>query len=96
MTRLTFVLLAFGGLILIVAMGWWWITYGEVIRYGYLSMRQAGTCLVGNSDLCSLAKALCSGAHPRIFVAYWTGIFWVGVSILFASLVTLDRVRVLR
>lgn len=37
---------------------------GEVVNYGYLSWREAGNCLLGNSDICTLVKALCLGSHP--------------------------------
>jgi hypothetical protein len=43
--------LSIGGVIVVAAFGWWWITYGEVVKYGYLSWREAGHCLVWNSDI---------------------------------------------
>jgi hypothetical protein len=62
MRRLTPVLVAFGSATVVAAVAWWWITYGEVVGYGYLSWREAGGCLVQSSDICSLAKALCLGS----------------------------------
>ena len=49
------------------AIAWWWITFGEVIRFGYLSWPEAGGCLVQNSDICSLAtlKRLVEGFMPN-------------------------------
>ena len=64
-SRLTPALLALGAATILSAIAWWWITFGEVVRFGYLSWREAGGCLVQNSDICSLAKALCLGSHPR-------------------------------
>jgi hypothetical protein len=65
-------LLALGGATVLDAMAWWWITFGEVVRFGYLSRHEPGGCLVQNSDIWSLAKALCLGSHPRFLIAYWT------------------------
>jgi hypothetical protein len=92
--RVPTILLALGSATLLAALTWWWITFGEVINYGYLSWKEAGSCLVQNSDLCSLAKALCLGAHPRFVVAYWASVFWIGVIALSASLMTSERARV--
>ena len=64
-SRLTPALLAVGGATVIGAIAWWWITFGDVVQFGYLSWREAGGCLVQNFDICSLAKALCLGSHPR-------------------------------
>jgi hypothetical protein len=64
-----------------------------VLAYGYLSWRDAGACPVGNSDICTLAKALCLGAHPRLIIAYWSSAFWIGTAVLSASLQTAGRAR---
>jgi hypothetical protein len=82
-----------GGIVVtLAALGWWWRTYYEVVGYGYLSWPEAGRCLVGDSTICSLAKALCLGSHPRNFVAYWSSVFWSGVALLSVSaLVSGDR-----
>ena len=86
-------LLSIGGAIFLAALAWWWVTYGEAVAYGYLSWREAGACLVGNSDICTLAKALCLGAHPRLIIAYWSSAFWIGMAVLSASLLTAGRPR---
>ena len=91
MSRMTPTLVAIGGALLLVAITWWWITYREVIGYGYLSWREAGTCLVGSSDICTLAKALCLGAHPRLIVAYWSSAFWIGLAALSVSFLAAGR-----
>ncbi len=87
MTR-SHLFLAAGGLIVAAAVFWWWQTFGEVVGYGYLSWREAGRCLVNDSDLCGLAKALCLGSHPRNFIAYWASAFWIGLGVLSVSLLT--------
>ncbi len=81
-------LLAAGGLTVAAALVWWWATFGEVVRYGYLSWSEAGRCLVRDSDICALAKVLCLGSHPRSLIAYWTSAFWLGFGVLSLSLLT--------
>jgi hypothetical protein len=95
-SRLTPALLALGSATVLGAIAWWWITFGEVARFGYLSWREAGGCLVQNSDICSLAKALCLGSHPRFLIAYWASVFWLGVVVLSASLLTSERARLVQ
>jgi hypothetical protein len=80
-------LLAAGTAVLVAAIGWWWTTFGDVIAFGYLSWSQAGRCLAHESDICTLAKMLCLGSHPRSLVAYWTSAFWLGLGIVSISLV---------
>jgi hypothetical protein len=64
------------------AIYWWWRTFGEVVGYGYLSWPEAGRCLIHDSDICALAKALCLGSHPRALIAYAAAAFWIGVALL--------------
>jgi hypothetical protein len=94
MRRLTPVLVVLGAATVLGAIAWWWITFGEVVGYGYLSWREAGGCPVQNSDICSLAKALCLGSHPRVLLACWASAFWLGVIVLSASLLASERARV--
>jgi hypothetical protein len=84
-------LLAAGGGIVVAALIWWWTTVGEVIRYDYLSWGEATRCLVKDSDICTLAKALCLGSHPRALLTYWTSAFWLGVGVLSFSLLMQSR-----
>ena len=93
MARYTVVLLPIGIAIVLVAVGWWWLTYRDVIQYAYLSAREAGICLVGQSDICELARSLCNGAHPVTFAKYWWGTFWIGVVAASISLTIGDRRR---
>jgi hypothetical protein len=83
-----------GAAIVVAALGWWWITYGEVVNYGYLSWREASDCLVWNSDVCSLATALCLGSHPRVLVGYWSSALWLGLIAVSASLLLAGRANV--
>ena len=85
--------LAAGAVIVAGALFWWWATFGDVVQYGYLSWREAGRCLVQDSDICALAKALCLGSHPRTLTAYWTSAFWLGLGALSLGLLTPTRRR---
>ncbi len=78
-------LLVSASLTFALAFAWWWRTFGEVVRYGYLSWSEAGRCLVGENDICSLAEALCLGSHPRALYAYWSATFWVSAALLSAA-----------
>ena len=72
---------------LVLAVAWWWATYANAIAYDYISTRQASVCLLGSSDICSLARSLCSNEHPFIGIAYWSATFWIAVGALSGSLV---------
>jgi hypothetical protein len=91
MNRLPIALLALGALVVVASAAWWWITYGEVIRYNYISAGEAGVCLLGDSEICRLARALCRGAHPVTVAAYRAAVFWIGVAALSASLLAPGR-----
>jgi hypothetical protein len=79
-------LLLIGGFIVGIAIAWWWVTYRDVVQYAYLTTREASACLIGRSDICDLARALCRGAHPAAVLSYWWGTFWLGIGIVSASL----------
>ena len=86
MRRISLLLVALGALAVATSVGWWWLTYGDVIRYDYISAREAGVCLVGDSEICRLARALCRGTHPTVVIAYRAATFWVGLAAVSASL----------
>ncbi len=91
MIRLPVALRALGALVLIASGSWWWITYGDVIRYNYISAQEASVCLVGDSEICRLARALCRGAHPVSLIAYRAAALWFGLAVLSSALVAPDR-----
>jgi hypothetical protein len=94
--RLRFLSLFVGGATVVTALAWWWLTYGDVVKYDYLSWREAVNCLAWHSDVCSLATALCLGSHPRVLVNYWSSALWVGLIALSASLLLTGRTNVVR
>ncbi len=86
MRRAGLALMLGGGGVIAAAIAWWWLTYQDVIRYAYLSSKEAGYCLVGETDICALARALCRGAHPLALINYSSLSLWAGVLVLCAGL----------
>ena len=74
------------GIGLAAALFWWWWTFDFVVGNGYMPWSEAGICLVRDSDICALAKALCFGSHPRVFASYQATAFWIGAALLSTSL----------
>ena len=64
---------------------WWW-TFDYVVGNGYMPWAEASQCLVRDSDICALAKALCLGSHPRAFASYQATAFWLGAALLSVSI----------
>ena len=60
------VLASTGLLTVIGSLGWWWMSYGDVYRYDYLTLGQAGFCLVGESEICRFAASLCRSRHSFV------------------------------
>ena len=92
MKRVGFLLMIGGGIFIATAVAWWWVTYRDVISYAYISSKEAGYCLVGETDICALARALCRGAHPLAIIDYSSLSLWGGVLLLCSGL-TLDGWR---
>ena len=82
---------AAGSLALVGSLGWWWLSYGEVYRYDYLSLSQAGRCFVGESEICRLATTLCRGRHTGLVAPYSSTVLWLALGLLCASLVIPGR-----
>jgi hypothetical protein len=89
LNRLPIPLLALGVIVFAASMAWWWITYSDVIRYNYIGAGEASVCLIGDSEICKLARALCRGAHPIAVIAYRATTFWIGAASVSASLLML-------
>ncbi len=73
-------LIALGLLALFTAAAWWWVVYSQVVGSAALSVGEAAPCLVGTSDLCSLAQALCRGDHLLGIRRYSPDLFWIGIA----------------
>lgn len=61
-------LLGLGGLGFVGAVAWWWVVFGTIVGTQAMSLPQALPCLVADSDVCSLAQALC------LKTDHWLGI----------------------
>lgn len=86
-TRLPVLLAAIGLAVTALSAGWWWLIFGTVVESGYITHVQAATCLVGTSDLCNLAQALCTNDHLFGIRWYAPEAFWAGAAMLTAALV---------
>jgi len=77
----------FGGGLLVIAfaIAWCWLSYREVPAYDYLSLNQAGVCLVQDSVVCRLAMSLCQSKPPLVLLAYTSPALWVGIAALCAG-----------
>jgi hypothetical protein len=85
--RLAAALIVLGVAAMLLALGWWWLTYRDVIQFAYVSAREASYCVVGETDICALARALCRGAHPLAIATYSSLSLWAGFSLLCIGLV---------
>ncbi|RYC10987.1 hypothetical protein [Ciceribacter ferrooxidans] len=87
--RLPVLLGMLGTTVTTLAFGWWWLIFGAIVGDGYITRAQAATCLIGTSDLCNLAQALCTNNH--LFGIRWYGpeALWAGAALLAAALATL-------
>jgi hypothetical protein len=85
--RLASGLVLLGAAVMIAALGWWWLTYRDVIQFAYISVHEAGYCIVGETDICALARALCRGAHPLAIATYASLSLWLGFGLLCIGLV---------
>jgi hypothetical protein len=75
------------------ALLWWALTYWQVWTYDYLSLPQAGRCLVTDSTICRLAASLCTGEH-RTFVAIYSPLaLWTGALFLVGGLAAQQAVE---
>lgn len=73
---------------------WWALTYWQVWAYDYLSLPQAGKCLVADSTICRLASALCTGQHRGLVTGYSPIVIWIGAVISCCGLWPRQRLNV--
>ena len=75
-----------GGLAVAAAVAWWIILFPTVVENTGLTVGQALPCIASNSDVCSLATAICGGNHIFGVRHYSPNLFWVGAILASAGL----------
>lgn len=71
-----------------LALIWWFIIFGTIVREGYGSYGQAGPCLWGNSGYtCQLMLSLCTLDYRFLPKAYRPEVFQAGIALMLASAV---------
>ena len=83
---LSLALLALGGLSVGSALIWWGLTFWPTVGNQYLSMTEAGRCLVFDSSLCRLPTSLCGARHAAFILTYSPIILWSGAATTFLGL----------
>ena len=69
-----------------LALAWWFIIFGTIVREGYGSYGQAGPCLWGNSGYtCQLMLSLCTLDYRFLPKAYRPELFQAGIALLLAG-----------
>jgi hypothetical protein len=68
------------------AIAWWTLLFPTVVENTGLSLGQALPCIASNSDICSLAMAICGGNHLFGIRHYSPDLFWVGAVLTSAGL----------
>ncbi len=81
-------LLAAGGTTVVAALAWWSLTFWPTVSNDYLSVTEAGRCLVVDSSLCRLATSLCGARHALLVAAYSPVVLWSGAAAAFCGLWT--------
>ena len=80
------VLLAAGSTTVAAALAWWGLTFWTPVSNDYLSITEAGRCLVADSSLCRLATLLCGTRHATLGAAYSPLALWCGAAAAFCGL----------
>jgi hypothetical protein len=81
--KLNLALWLLGSAALLVSVAWWWVVFRQVINSALISMPRAVPCLVGSSDLCVLAQALCTSSNHFLGIRHYeTYLFWTGAGVV--------------
>jgi hypothetical protein len=76
------------GLVVVgAAIAWWVLLFPTVVENTGLTLGQALPCIASNSDICSLAMAICGGNHLLGIKHYSPDLFWVGAVLFSLSLI---------
>jgi hypothetical protein len=88
MTRISLpnALLLLGAVLTVLAVGWWWVVFDELVKTNTMSLSEIVPCLVRDSDLCSLAQSLCREEHFLNIRQYFVQSFWVSAALLAGAL----------
>ena len=95
-SRLATFLAAFGVAAVAAAIGWWAILFPIVVDNTGLTWSEALPCIASNSDMCSLAMALCGAHHLFGIQQYSPSLFWAGILFLGSSLLVTSGTNVKR
>ncbi len=79
---------ALGWAVTVVAVAWWALSFGEVYAHDYITLREALSCSVVDSEICRLATSLCRSRHALTVAAYNSATLWAGAALLLGSLAT--------
>lgn len=85
-SRLATFLAALGVVAVVAAIGWWAVLFPTVVDNTGLAWSEALPSIASNSDICSLAMALCGAHHLFGIQQYSPSLFWAGILFLGASL----------
>ncbi|WP_237153928.1 hypothetical protein [Oryzibacter oryziterrae] len=80
-------LLVLGLLLSLGTFAWWWLVFRELISTNSMSLNEALPCMAAQSDLCSLAQALCKQNHVLGIKRYDVLAFWVSALVLAGGLI---------
>ena len=77
---------ALGRATMAAALAWWGMTFWPPVSNAYLSVTEAGRCLVADTSLCGLATSLCGSRHAVFVAAYSPIALWLGAAASFCGL----------
>jgi len=80
-------LIAGGSAAIFLAVGWWWLSYRDIIGQGCITGHEAGYCVVGETEVCARARALCGRHHPPGITYHASIGLWLGMLALCTGLV---------
>jgi hypothetical protein len=74
--------------LLVLAFGWWWLVFSQLVTASAMPLSEALPCLAVKSDVCSLAEMLCSKPHWLAIKRYSSEPFWMGLAFLLTVLLS--------
>jgi hypothetical protein len=80
-------LLLLGASLMLLAVGWWWVVFDELVQTNTMSLSEIVPCLVRDSDICSLAQSLCLEEHFLNIRRYFVQAFWISGALFIGAAV---------